>query len=446
MSAVSPNLPWHAGVSLPAAARREVRERTIFEHCKWDPQVGDVSVLHPAPLLLRPEAWREIARLAEAMHEEVLGAEAAVVSSAEALATLGLPACLRRALGRAGAEPVRSARLRVSRFDFHHTREGWRVSEVNSDVPGGYIEAAGFASAMAAHTPGARLAGEPAAALVNALRELAPRGGPIGLVHATAYTDDRQVMVFLARRLAAAGLSTELLAPDSLRWREGRAELRDGRVLDAVFRFFPAEWLPNLGLFSGWSRYTRASPTPQCNPVAAIVSQSKRFPLACRLLGLRLPTWDALVPETRDPREVPASEADAWVLKPALGRVGEGIGLAGATEARELAKIRREARRHPRQWAAQRRFDAVPWETDEGPRFPCLGVYVIDGRAAGVYGRVAARPLIDSQSQDVAVLLAPEPARDPPEARPRPVAAPDPGARGPADAAPESAPSLPFSA
>ncbi len=404
--------PWSPGRSLPEEARRAVRETTIFEHCKWDPQVGDVSVLHPAPLLLRAEAWGQIARLAEAMDREMLGAEPAVQASAAALADLGLPGPLRRVLTRVGATADESpgaggAAPRVSRFDFHHTREGWRVSEVNSDVPGGYIEACGFTAAMAAHFPDATVPGDPAEAVVAALGAAAPRGGRVGLVHATAYTDDRQVMVFLARRLAAAGLEAELLAPDAVRWREGRATTHDGRPLDAIFRFYPGEWLPELGFFSGWKNFVRGTRTPRCNPVSALVSQSKRFPLACRRLGLRLPTWEALVPETRDPREVPGSEIDDWVFKPALGRVGEGIGLAGATEPRELAKIRRAARRHSRHWAAQRRFSALPWPTDEGPRFPCLGVYVVNGRAAGIYGRVAARPIIDSHAQDVAVLIAP---------------------------------------
>jgi hypothetical protein len=36
--------------------------------------------------------------------------------------------------------------------------------------------------------------------------------------------------------------------------------------------------------------------------------------------------------------------------------------------------------------------------------YPCLGVYTIDGRAAGIYGRLSARPLVDYAAVDVAVL------------------------------------------
>jgi hypothetical protein len=41
-------------------------------------------------------------------------------------------------------------------------------------------------------------------------------------------------------------------------------------------------------------------------------------------------------------------------------------------------------------------------------------VYVIDGRAAGIYARVARKPLIDGRAQDAAVLIDPslEPASE----------------------------------
>lgn len=400
--------PWLPAVPLGAEARRELREAMIFDHHKWDPQVGDTDVLEPTPLVLRAAVWRELARLAEAMDAEVRAAEDVIAADPGACRLLGLPAVLRRAL-RAGPGDI-AAGPRVLRFDFHATAEGWRVSEVNSDVPGGYIEAGGFAAEMARRHPcGAAPAGDPARALAGAWRAALPSGGRLALVHATAYTDDRQVMVSLARRLEEAGFEARLVGPERIRWTAaGAARLDDGASLDGLLRFFPAEWLPNLGWFSAWRGFFRGGPTPQCNPPRALISQSKRFSLACARLGLRLPTWDALVPETRDPRDVRDEPADAWVLKPALGRVGDGVGLAGATAVGELLKIRREARRHPAEWAAQRRFVASPWMTADGARFPCLGVYVIEGRAAGVYGRAAPRPLIDAQARDVAVLVAPE--------------------------------------
>jgi hypothetical protein len=36
--------------------------------------------------------------------------------------------------------------------------------------------------------------------------------------------------------------------------------------------------------------------------------------------------------------------------------------------------------------------------------FPCLGVYTVNGRAAGIFGRMAPGPLIDFAAIEVAVL------------------------------------------
>src|SRR5690606_29823301 len=122
---------------------------------------------------------------------------------------------------------------------------GWRVSEVNSDVPGGYIEAAGFSSLMARIYNNCAPPPDPATALAKALSARAPTLRTVGLVHATAYTDDRQVMVFLQRVLERHSLTGRLLSPSDLIWSDRRA-YANGEALGALFRFFPVEWLPNL--------------------------------------------------------------------------------------------------------------------------------------------------------------------------------------------------------
>jgi len=37
--------------------------------------------------------------------------------------------------------------------------------------------------------------------------------------------------------------------------------------------------------------------------------------------------------------------------------------------------------------------------------YPSVGIYTIDGHAAGAYGRIAERPLIDGRARDAAVLV-----------------------------------------
>jgi glutathionylspermidine synthase len=225
-------------------------------------------------------------------------------------------------------------------------------------------------------------------------------------VHATAYSDDRQVMEYLAGRLREAGLEPLLVAPDLLRrepegWWRSVAEGQGGEI-HGVFRFFPGEWLPNLS--GRWRDYFLPGP-PACNHPVALLTQSKRVPLVWHRLGVRLPTWRALLPETVDPRRADWEHDEDWVLKPAFGRVGEDVALRRLLSPKEWREIRRDARRHPGAWVAQRRFTSRALESARGQRHVCVGVYTVDGRAAGFYGRVASRPRIDQYAEDVPVLV-----------------------------------------
>jgi glutathionylspermidine synthase len=401
-------LPWLETSPVDPAEHARLRRRAIFECCKWDPQVEDVSTVAPFPLMMRREAWNEIAGLSETLATEVAAAEEELTRRPELHRELGLPRAVRRVL-KAGNDATPGI-ARVLRFDFHWTTEGWRISEANTDVPGGFNEASGFARLMSPLFPGSEPSGDPAGCLADAVATATPPGGAVALVHATAYTDDRQVMVFLARELEARGRRAVLAAPDHLRWQDGRAriesELFQGE-LDALIRFFPAEWLPNLPRSCGWKHFFRGGRTPVSNPAVALLPQSKRFPLVWDRLETPLPTWRRLLPETRDPRDVPWKDDGGWVLKPSLGRVGDGIGLTGVTPEKEWKQIRRELRFGGRWWAAQRRFEAVPMEVDGESYYPCIGVYTIDGCAAGGYGRVARRPIVNHLAQDVAVLVEP---------------------------------------
>ncbi len=72
---------------------------------------------------------------------------------------------------------------------------------------------------------------------------------------------------------------------------------------------------------------------------------------------------------------------------------------------RDWRHIRREIFFRPRDWVAQRRFEALPIDSPHGRIYPCIGVYTINGEAAGIYGRFSTRPLIDFAAVDAAVLV-----------------------------------------
>lgn len=389
---------------MPPDVYAGVRTRTIFECHKWDPQVGDVNILADYPLVMERAEWDVIARLAEQLAAETIAAERELRRRPDLFRQLGLPGAVVRLLKRPPrAETV--SHIFFIRFDFHWTPEGWRISEANSDVPGGLIESTGFTRLTAEQYPDLVLVGDPADMLAKTICARVPQGGLVALVHATAYSDDRQMMEFLSEHLEREGLRTVMVSPAHLRWQDGRAELSTGwsrEPVDFVYRFFPSEWLPNLPRASGWQGFFDSA-TPCCSPATALLTQSKRLPLVWDNLQTPMPTWRSLLPETRAPRTVDGIP-ERWIFKPAFGRVGEDIALAGVTPEKEWKAIQRRARHRPNDWIAQRRFDMLPMMTEDGPRYPCVGVYTVNGQAAGAYGRLGTKPIINAVAQDIAVL------------------------------------------
>lgn len=408
------NSPWTATAPLDDQAWRAARLHAIFQCCKWDLQREDHSVLARYGLVLNGEHWKAVSETAGRLARESLALETELAARPALHSRLGLPAPIRRLLGgQAPHDPARA--VRVMRFDFHHSTAGWRISEVNSDVPGGFVEASGLTEHFAGHYSGLRPAGNPAQMYAAAIGRMAGSGGHIALVHATAYSDDRQVMEYLAKLLRAGGLTTALVSPGHVRFDHGRAAIESHFAAgnpQVLIRFFPAEWLPSLGRRWRWSGFFSIPETALSNPGCALLLQSKRVPLVWDGLGCRAETWRALLPEVRCPREVPWSGREDWVLKPALGRVGEGVAMAGVTLPAAFDRAFQQARRRPGDWVAQRRFESLPVETPDGPRYPCLGVFTIDGEVAGCYGRVSARPLTDADSQDIAILIGSENANE----------------------------------
>jgi len=95
-----------------------------------------------------------------------------------------------------------------------------------------------------------------------------------------------------------------------------------------------------------------------------------------------------------------------WIYKPALGRVGEGISIQEAITTKELSQIQRAVRRSPRDWIAQKRFESKPVLGADGESYHlCVGVFTVDGKAAGFYGRISPYPRIDEKAKDIPLLV-----------------------------------------
>jgi hypothetical protein len=377
-----------------------------LEHFKWDAQVGDTSTLARFPLVIARPTWEELVDLAERLAAELMEAERELLDRPELVTRLGLPRALLRVLCMGGTPT--SAAARVLRFDFHFTTEGWRISEVNSDVPGGFTEATNFTRLVAEHSGAGRPPGDPTRRIVDAITRAAGPGGAVALLSAPGWVEDQQVVAHLAARLRARGLPAHLVSPHQLRWREGRAHAamtRHDGPLQAIVRFYQAEWLAQLPRTEGWAPLFRGARTPVSNPGAAALTESKRLPLVFSRLRSPMPTWRRLLPETRAPEDAPWPRDDGWLLKAAYGNTGETVSIRSAMSRAAWARRAWSVRLRPGAWVAQRRFSVVPVETPDGLEAPCIGVYTVDGEAAGAYARITKHPVIDFRAADVALLV-----------------------------------------
>ena len=141
------------------------------------------------------------------------------------------------------------------------------------------------------------------------------------------------------------------------------------------------------------------------NPGIAIISECKRFPLVWDRLKTPMSCWRQLLPETRDARDVPWRQDDTWLVKRALSNTGDDVGMRDLLTPREWRALEWAVRLRPSCWLAQGRFESVLVSTPLGWQHACVGVYTIDGRAAGAYARLSARPLIDYAAVDATLLL-----------------------------------------
>lgn len=390
--------------TIPDKEYSDYRYNVIFHGYKWDPQVGDHNTIAKHVVLMNEDTAGQLERWAEQLSNETVLMEKALLGRLPLAKKLGLPREIYKALNQLSS--YNSERhVRLMRFDFHPTMTGWSVSEVNSDVPGGLAEASVLPVIASRYFDGFAPRKHTSEAIFDAFQPKIKRGGTVAFVHATSYADDRQVMQFLGDRFEENGYHSFYAAPDHIRWKNKKAYgITDGSdvKLDAVIRFFPLEWLANLPRKAGWKGFYE-SETPSCNHPIAILTQSKRLPLIWDGLGVDISAWKSLLPPTKNPGDM---KQEGWILKPALGRVGEGISVKGVVSEKERRLIEKAAKRRPEDWVAQRMFDSRPLIAGNGEAYHlCIGVFTVDGKSAGFYGRISPYPRVDANAKDIPVLV-----------------------------------------
>jgi glutathionylspermidine synthase len=392
-------------LGLTASAHAELLRALRFRHFKWDTHVCGGCRLLPEALVLSRAAHEEIVRTVEGLREGLGRFERRVRRDPQALERLSIPDALHSLIA---AEE--HGTLQLARYDLFPTVDGrWMVSEFNEDVPGGFNEAAGIPELVGDPVAGLRWEGDLRARVVEAFGA----HETVALLYATAFSEDLQHMLILDRWLRDAGHRTVLgspahLAPGWGGW--GRPRVL-GTAVDAACRFYPAEWMPRLPNLDAWRRL--GPRLPMMNPAHRLVRQSKlMFAVWSEMAGQHSEDRELLArhcPPTRlfDPASVGElrAERERWVLKRAFGRMGDAV-VIGALSAESVWEAAlNEAARAPGDFCVQERFVVRPLHFEAGSLYPAIGAFLVNGRFAGYYSRVAPEPLITHEAYHVPTLV-----------------------------------------
>jgi hypothetical protein len=247
----------------------------------------------------------------------------------------------------------------------------------------------------------------------------------VGIVYPTELTEDLGLVALYRRWLEARGARVVLGSPFNLRTaNDGRAAVMD-TPCDVILRHYKTDWWgerspvwgdelplpdpePLLGPLRVIARATLAGRLAVVNPFGSVLPQNKRALAflweergrfgaeAQEAIARYLPFTVRL--EAADQQAL-GRERERWVLKSDYGCEGEEVIVGAEVE----PAVWREALSLalPRRWVAQRRFEPYRNAAGEAVNY---GVYLIAGRAAGLYARRAARAT-DRTAVNVAVRL-----------------------------------------
>ncbi|HMO98986.1 MAG TPA: glutathionylspermidine synthase family protein [Kiritimatiellia bacterium] len=377
----------------------ELINTLCFAFYKWDAEAcGKRLILTDSVVLTRAEHEQVVAICLRL--DAILGRlEAALLAQPALLTQLGIPPALIPFLTREQPDD-----LQLARYDVFLTPEGrWMVSEFNEDVPGGFNEADGLPSLLGPRLTNLAFTGGLRRAILDALRPY-PR---IALLYATGYAEDLQHMLIIRKWLEHEGHETVLAAPIHLtcRWRGPRFFQTP---VDAAFRFYPGEWFQWLANLTTWKR---ALPRlPMMNPLRRLIRQSKRLYALWHHPDL-LDADDRAFLAEHTPSTLPLErvvtieDRSRWVLKNAFGRMGDTVFMGNLAHDKNWEEALTHARKQPREWLLQERFDVSPLRDGGQPFYPSLGVYLVNHAFAGYYSRAAHQPFINHEAYHVATLV-----------------------------------------
>ncbi len=99
------------------------------------------------------------------------------------------------------------------------------------------------------------------------------------------------------------------------------------------------------------------------------------------------------------------SPKEDWVLKATYSNTGDEVYLGSNMSSCDWSSLLAKATRDKYHWVAQRRFETLSLESVAGPVKPCIGVFVIGGRAAGAYVRLSRTQITDAYALEAPLFL-----------------------------------------
>jgi len=322
----------------------------------------------------------------------------------------------------------------VARADVFQTAAGPRCCELNCDTPSGHPEAIALSAAAglagdAARDPNHRLERAFAGVIAAfARRVVAADAAPsVGIIYPTEMTEDLALVSLYRRWLEARGAQVVLGSPFNLGQGPGGRVTVLGTPCDVLIRHYKTDWwgerqpvwtdeppLPDPEPLSqplrAVAQATLAGRLAVVNPFGAVLPQNKRalafcweeqarFSAEARRAIERYIPWTARL-EVVD-RAALLAERQDWVLKSDYGCEGEEVLVGAETPADTWREALAAAR--PGRWIAQRRFEAL---RDAAGQTVNFGVFLIAGRAAGIYAR-RSRLATDRAAVSVPVAIQP---------------------------------------
>ena len=290
-------------------------------------------------------------------------------------------------------------RASLVRVDLLLSENGWRACEVNADCPGGHNEALGLphlaqAAGFWQGINPTRLVAD----LVRTLIDMAGDRGAIALVYATAYAEDLQVCALLQRELRRQGAHAILAAPTALRRRGDRLFIGNDAVA-VLYRYFPTEFMEGQRNLDDIVAAVRAKTLRCLSSFSAIYAQSKlafaRAHALARDLASDLRAALRFLPATHALSDLPVAtlheDRERWVIKRALGRVGEDVfvgSLLSDEGWKQALTMAGEDQARGEVWVAQEFVPQRSIPSPYGPLLATLGAYVLNGRFVGYFARL----------------------------------------------------------